>query len=53
VFSGSAAWWLILSQGIGILRAQWTGFCVKCIDRTSACILAAFGIASMAAAFRH
>ena len=53
VFLGSAIWWLILSQGIGFLRTQWTGLCVKFIDRASACIMGGFGLASIWAAFRQ
>jgi threonine/homoserine/homoserine lactone efflux protein len=45
VFAGSAAWWLILSGGVSLLRARLTPARLRWINRLSGMILAGFGAA--------
>jgi len=53
VFSGSAAWWLLLSTGTSLLRAtisvRWMGI----INQVSGSLIVAFGIYAIATAFRR
>jgi threonine/homoserine/homoserine lactone efflux protein len=44
VFLGSAAWWLILSAGVSVLRSQVTVGVMKAINVLSGSILIAFGV---------
>lgn len=44
VFAGSAAWWLTLSFGVGILRDQLTHTHMAWINRISGTIIVAFGL---------
>lgn len=43
VFVGSALWWLILSSGVGALRARMGERCLAWVNRISGGILVAFG----------
>lgn len=44
VFLGSAAWWLILSGSVGLLRARVTARSMEWINRISGAVLVGFGI---------
>jgi len=47
VFSGSAFWWLILSNGVALLRSRVTPKWMQAVNRVSGCILLAFGLYSI------
>jgi threonine/homoserine/homoserine lactone efflux protein len=47
VFSGSALWWLLLSSGISLLRAQIDGPKLVWINRISGIIIIVFGVLSV------
>ena len=51
VFIGSAAWWLILSTGVGLLRARVTPAWMRAINRLSGILLFAFGVFAISRAF--
>jgi threonine/homoserine/homoserine lactone efflux protein len=51
VFVGSAAWWLILSTGVGLLRARVTPVWMRAINRLSGILLFAFGVFAISRAF--
>jgi threonine/homoserine/homoserine lactone efflux protein len=53
VFSGSLAWWAILSQGAGYFHSRVGPGWMLGINRVSACTLMAFGLAAFVAAFRQ
>jgi len=44
VFLGSAAWWLLLSSGVGLLRARINGRVLLWVNRTAGAILVVFGV---------
>ncbi|MEJ5224804.1 MAG: LysE family transporter [Anaerolineales bacterium] len=44
VFLGSAAWWLILSGGVGLLRDRFTPRAIGWINRTAGVVIFAFGL---------
>jgi threonine/homoserine/homoserine lactone efflux protein len=44
VFVGSAAWWLILSNGVGLIRGRINLGWMQMINRVSGCFLFAFGV---------
>jgi arginine exporter protein ArgO len=44
VFLGSAAWWLFLSTGVGLLRAWFNGPRLRWVNRLSGVIIAGFGL---------
>jgi threonine/homoserine/homoserine lactone efflux protein len=44
VFVGSAVWWLILSNGVAVIRQRVTSAWMQKINRVSGCFLFAFGI---------
>ena len=44
VFLGSAAWWVILSSGAGLLRSRVDGRWMRAINRLSGTVLFAFGV---------
>lgn len=46
VFAGSALWWLVLSTGVGLLRARLRG-ALSWVNRLSGALLAAFGAAAL------
>jgi threonine/homoserine/homoserine lactone efflux protein len=48
VFLGSAAWWLILSTGVGLLRSSFTPDRLRWVNRAAGSIIAAFGVAALA-----
>ena len=47
VFLGSAAWWLLLSSGVGILRARFKPDLLRWVNRISGAIIIAFGIIAL------
>lgn len=47
VFLGSAAWWLSLSLGIGLLRKRSNNQIIAWINRLAGIIIIAFGIYSL------
>lgn len=48
VFLGSALWWLILTAGVGLVRARVTPALMRWINRTSGAVLGGFGLAALA-----
>ncbi|HEY0072327.1 MAG TPA: LysE family transporter [Chloroflexia bacterium] len=51
VFLGSAAWWLILSGVVGMLRSRVDRRVLVWVNRVSGATIAAFGVASLASLF--
>ncbi len=51
VFLGSAAWWLTLSAGVGLLRERVTDSAMTWINRFSGLVILAFGLAALLSAF--
>ncbi|MFM1652514.1 LysE family transporter [Brevibacillus sp. B_LB10_24] len=47
VFLGSAAWWIVLSVSVGLLRSRLEASFLKWINRVSGLIIAGFGIAAL------
>lgn len=47
VFSGSAAWWLILSGGVGLFRQRITPRTLQWVNRISGLAITVFGVAAM------
>lgn len=52
VFTGSAAWWLTLSLGVGLLRARVTPKVMTWVNRASGLVIAAFGLAALVSLFK-
>jgi threonine/homoserine/homoserine lactone efflux protein len=50
VFGGSAAWWLILSGGVSLLRTAFTPARLRGVNLVSGAILLGFGIVAVGAA---
>ena len=44
VFAGSAAWWLILSSGVAVLRSRVNIACMRTVNRLSGAIICGFGV---------
>src|SRR5262245_59242809 len=44
VFLGSAAWWLILSIGVGALRSRVNANWMRAVNRLSGAVICAFGV---------
>ena len=53
VFLGSAAWWLLLSSGVGLLRSRVDDGWMRWVNRLSGAVLFAFGALALAQALRH
>jgi threonine/homoserine/homoserine lactone efflux protein len=51
VFGGSAAWWLLLSGGVSLLRQQFTPARLRWVNWLSGAILAGFGALAILSAF--
>ncbi|MEW6579095.1 MAG: LysE family transporter [Chloroflexota bacterium] len=49
VFVGSAAWWLLLSGGVSLLRERFTPRRMRWVNRLSGAVLIAFGLAALVA----
>lgn len=47
VFSGSAAWWLLLSGGVSLLRERVTFGIMRWVNRISGLIILGFGLAAI------
>jgi len=47
VFIGSALWWLLLSGGVGLFQSRVGSGWMRVINRSSGCIIFAFGIYSL------
>jgi len=47
VFSGSAAWWLLLSGGVSLLRGRVTPLVLQWINRLAGAVIAIFGIVAL------
>ena len=47
VFSGSAAWWLVLSGGVSLLRAKVTTVTLRWINRVAGVVIVGFGVAAL------
>lgn len=47
VFSGSAAWWCILTGGISLLRRRFTTGWLRWLNRVSGTVIAIFGIVAL------
>jgi threonine/homoserine/homoserine lactone efflux protein len=47
VFLGSAAWWLMLSMGVGLLRKKLTPSLLSWVNRMAGVIIFSFGILSL------
>lgn len=47
VFLGSALWWLILTVGVGLVRARVTPALMRWINRVSGAVLGGFGLAAL------
>jgi threonine/homoserine/homoserine lactone efflux protein len=51
VFLGSAFWWLLLSTGVGFLRASITPVHLRWVNRGAAAIITAFGLGALLSLF--
>lgn len=51
IFLGSALWFLLLSEGVGLLRKKLSGNMMTWINRTASCLIAGFGIWVLATIF--
>ena len=47
VFVGSAAWWLLLAGGVGLLRRRFDERGLRWVNRLSGALITAFGIAAL------
>ncbi len=47
VFLGSAAWWLLLSAGVSLLRGKLDGRALLWVNRVSGVVIAGFGVAAL------
>ena len=47
VFSGSAAWWCILTGGISLLRRRFTPTWLRWLNRVSGAVIGIFGIVAL------
>jgi threonine/homoserine/homoserine lactone efflux protein len=52
VFLGSAAWWLLLSGGVSLLRSRFDARRLVWLNRISGAVITAFGIVAIAAAWQ-
>jgi threonine/homoserine/homoserine lactone efflux protein len=47
VFVGSALWWLLLSGGVGLLRARFDTRAMRWVNRISGAVITAFGLLAL------
>ena len=47
VFLGSAAWWLFLSTGVGLVRSRVNANWMRAVNRLSGAVICAFGVYSL------
>jgi threonine/homoserine/homoserine lactone efflux protein len=52
VLAGSAAWWLLLSSGVGLLRARFDLRAMQWVNRVSGAIITGFGVLALASLAR-
>lgn len=52
VFLGSAAWWVILSTGVGASRRWFDGAGMRWANRIAGVVIAGFGVAALSGALR-
>jgi arginine exporter protein ArgO len=50
VVAGSAAWWLMLSAGVSLLRSRFDARAMRWVNRVSAAVIGAFGLAALGTA---
>lgn len=50
VFLGSAAWWLLLSSGVGLFRQKFSPRAMQWVNRLSGVVIAGFGVAALLSA---
>jgi threonine/homoserine/homoserine lactone efflux protein len=48
VFAGSALWWLLLSGGVGLLRARFDTRAMRWVNRISGGVITIFGVLALA-----
>ena len=53
VFLGSAAWWLLLSNGVALARSKFTPAWMQRVNRFSGVLLLAFGVFSLSSLARN
>jgi len=53
VFVGSAAWWLILSSGVGLLRSRVNANWMRTVNRLSGAVICAFGVYALSRLGRY
>jgi threonine/homoserine/homoserine lactone efflux protein len=51
VVMGSAAWWLLLSGGVSLVRSRFDANALVWVNRLSGAVIMAFGLAALATAF--
>lgn len=51
VFAGSAAWWLLLSGGVGLIRGKFDLKALRWVNRISGILIVAFGSVSLISLF--
>lgn len=49
IFAGSAGWWLMLTTGVGLLRARLTPLVMLWINRASGAVIIVFALVTLAA----
>jgi threonine/homoserine/homoserine lactone efflux protein len=47
VFAGSAAWWLLLSGGVGLFREKFSAQHLRWVNRVSGAVIAGFGLLAL------
>jgi len=47
VFTGSAAWWLLLSCGVGLVREKFSPEHLRWVNRMSGSVIAGFGLLAL------
>ena len=47
VVTGSAAWWLLLSGGVGLLRAKFDARAMRWVNRIAAGVIGGFGLLAL------
>jgi threonine/homoserine/homoserine lactone efflux protein len=52
VFTGSAAWWLLLSGGVGLLRDRFGTRALRWVNRISGAVITLFGLFALTGAIR-
>ena len=52
VFCGSAAWWLLLSTGVGLLREKFNSSMMQWVNRLSGAVVFAFGVLAVGSLWR-